>query len=126
MTGGSGTTGGSAESHLMRRTPRQGWGAGGVVVYTLEDLAAPVGEDPKAVIEVSCSAGVARLIGGGVPPVHRGLGHGRRLGAQVIAALRAEGCRTVVSDAPAAGPGRRMLLDLGFVPVSPSTWQLTL
>lgn len=114
------------ESHLMRRTPRQGAGPDGLVVYTLEDLTASVGEDPKAVIEVRTTASVARLVGGGVPTRHRGNGYGRRLGTQVMAALRAEGCRTVLTSEPGPGPGRRMLLELGFLPVSPGTWQLLL
>lgn len=110
------TTQGRAESHLMRRSPQRGWGPGGLVVYTLEDLTAPPGQDPKAVIEVRRATASATVVGGGVAPEHRGCGHGRRLGLQVMTALRAEGCRLVRTAEPPEGPGRRMLGELGFVP----------
>lgn len=110
----------------MRRRPRRGWGAGGLVVYTLEDLAAPAGADPKAVIEVRRAAGTATVVGGGVPAEHRGHGHGRRLAGQVIAALRAEGCRAVRMAEPAEESGRRVLVELGFVRLAPGTWELAL
>lgn len=118
------TTG--AESHLMRRTPRRGTAPDGTVRYTLEDLTDPAGEDPKAVIEVLRTGSVARVVGGGVPERHLGHGHGRRLAAQVMAAQRAEGCRTVLMAETAEPAARRMMRELGFVPVEPGTWQLTL
>jgi ribosomal protein S18 acetylase RimI-like enzyme len=119
-------TSAGAESHLMRRSPRRGTGSGGLVVFTLEDLTAPEGDDPKAVIEVRRTASVARVVGGGVPPQHRGHGHGPRLARQAMAALRAEGCRTVLVSEPASEEFRRMLRDLGFLPLTPGTWRLSL
>lgn len=118
------TTG--AESHLMRRRPRRGSGADGLVVFTLEDLAAPEGDDPKAVLEVRLDGTVARVVGGGVPEPHRGHGHGRRLARQVVAALRAEGYATALMPEPHADHERRALTDLGFLPLRPGTWRLLL
>ena len=121
-----GGTGPVAESHLMRRQPRRGSGPGGVVVYTLEDLGAPAGSDPKAFIEVRRSADAAVLIGAGAPPAHRGKGHGRRLARQVMAALRAEGCRVVRADVPDDPRAGRLLAELGFVPTEPGLLELAL
>jgi GNAT superfamily N-acetyltransferase len=121
-----GGTGPVAESHLMRRHPRRGWGPGGFVVYTLEDLGAPAGSDPKAVIEVRRSADAAVLAAAAVPPAHRGRGHGRRLARQVMAALRAEGCQVVRADEPDDPRARRLLAELGFVPIEPGVLELAL
>lgn len=115
-----------AESHLMRRRPPRGTGTDGRVVYTLEDLLAPPGQAPAAVIEVTLAGDTATLVGGGVPAEHRGRGHGPRLGHQVMAELRAAGCRLVHAADPPDGPGRRMLLALGFVPAGPGRLRLDL
>ncbi|WP_300018373.1 GNAT family N-acetyltransferase [Pseudonocardia sp.] len=116
----------AAESHLMRRSPRQGRGPGGMVVYTLEDVAGPAGEDPKAVIEVRRVGDVATVVGGGVPQRHRGQGFGRRLARQVTAAVRAEGCRIARIADPGTDQGRRMLVDLGYARLDADTWELVL
>lgn len=116
----------SAESHLMRRSPRQGRGPGDVVVYTLEDLAAPAGSDPKATIEVHRSGDVATVVGGGVPVRHRGHGYGPRLARQVTTAVRAEGCRLARIPDPGTDQGRRMLVDLGYTRLEDGVWQLVL
>lgn len=110
----------------MRRTPRHGTGPGGVVVYSLEDLGAPAGEDPKAVIEVRRDGDVATVVGGGVPEPHRGHGHGPRLARQVTAAVRAEGCRIARMSDPGTDQGRRMLLDLGYLRLDDGIWELAL
>ncbi len=120
------TIGGSAESHLMRRVPRLGRGPDYVVVYTLEDLGAPAGEDPKAVIEVHRVGDTATVIGGGVPERHRGHGYGPRLARQVTTAVRAEGCRIVRMSDPGTDQGRRMLLDLGYRRLDDGVWELVL
>jgi GNAT superfamily N-acetyltransferase len=110
----------------MRRSPRRGWGADGIVVFSLEDVAAPAGEDPKAVIRVLCRDGTATTIGGGVPLPHRGHGYGRRLARQVRDALRAEGItRARIAD-PGTDQGRRMLVDLGYTRTEPGMWELDL
>jgi GNAT superfamily N-acetyltransferase len=121
-----GGTGPVAESHLMRRQPRRGLGPGGVVVYTLEDLGAPAGSDPKAFIEMRLTADAAVLASAGVPPVHRGQGHGRRLARQVMAALRSEGCQVVRADEPDDPRAERLLAELGFVPIEPGLLELAL
>jgi len=118
--------GSSAESHLMRRSPRQGRGPGGVVTYTLEDLAAPAGEDPKAVIEVHREGDVATVVGGGVPERHRGHGYGPRLARQVTTAVRAEGCRVARMADPGTEQGRGMLLGLGYTRLDDGTWEIEL
>jgi GNAT superfamily N-acetyltransferase len=118
--------GSSAESHLMRRSPRQGRGAGDVVVYTLEDIGLPSGEDPKAVIEVHLAGDVATVVGGGVPERHRGNGYGPRLARQVTTAVRAEGCRIARMADPGTDQGRRMLVDLGYTRLDADTWELVL
>ncbi|HVL85154.1 MAG TPA: hypothetical protein VM367_12830, partial [Pseudonocardia sp.] len=89
-------------------------------------LGASPGEAPKAVIEVRRAAGVATVVGGGVPVEHRGRGHGQRLGRQVMAELRAEGCRLVRTAEPPPGPGLRMLLQLGFRPAATGVLELEL
>lgn len=116
----------SAESHLMRRSPRQGDGPGGVVTYTLEDLAAPAGEDPKAVIEVHREGDVATVVGGGVPVRHRGHGYGPRLARQVTTAVRAEGCRIARMADPGTEQGRGMLRGLGYSRLPDGTWEIEL
>ena len=118
--------GSSAESHLMRRSPRQGRGPGDVVVYTLEDIAVPAGEDPKATIEVHRAGDLATVVGGGVPVRHRGHGYGRRLARQVTTAVRAEGCRIARIPDPGTDEGRRMLVDLGYTRRDEQTWELVL
>ncbi len=116
----------TGESHLMRRTPLQGQGPGGVVIYSLEDLGSPAGEDPKAVIEVHRDGDVATVVGGGVPERHRGHGHGPRLARQVTTAVREEGCRIVRMADPGSDQGRRMLLDLGYLRLDDGIWELVL
>jgi ribosomal protein S18 acetylase RimI-like enzyme len=110
----------------MRRTPQVGWGPDGLVVFTLEDLGSPAGEDPKAVIEVRREVRLATVVGGGVPEAHRGRGHGRRLARQAMAALRAEGCTTVRIAEPTPPAVVRALVELGFERVPPSAWELAL
>ncbi|QJY45974.1 GNAT family N-acetyltransferase [Pseudonocardia broussonetiae] len=117
----------AAESHLMRRTPRHGTGAGGVVVYTLEDIGSAAGEDPKATIEVHRAGDVATVVGGGVPEHHRGRGYGPRLARQVTTAVRAEGCRIARIPDPGTDQGRRMLVGLGYTQLpGGGTWEITL
>lgn len=118
--------GSSAESHLMRRSPRQGRGPGGVVVYALEDIGAPAGEDPKATIEVHRAGDVATVVGGGVPVHHRGRGYGPRLARQVTTAVRAEGCRVARMADPGTDQGRRMLVDLGYTRLDDGMWEVVL
>jgi predicted GNAT family acetyltransferase len=110
----------------MRRHPRRGRGPDGLVVYMLEDLGAPAGSDPKAVIEVRRSADTAVLARAEVPRAHRGNGHGRRLARQVMSALRAEGCRVVRAEEPGDPSGRRLLAELGFVRIAPGILELAL
>jgi GNAT superfamily N-acetyltransferase len=115
-----------AESHLMRRHPRQGRGPDGVVVYSLEDIGAPAGEDPKATIEVHREGDVATVVGGGVPEQHRGHGYGPRLARQVTTAVRAEGCRIARMADPGTDQGRRMLVDLGYSRLDDGRWEIEL
>lgn len=114
-----------AESHLMRRRPPRGTGPDGRVVYSLEDLLAP-DEPAKAVVELERSGETATIVGGGVPPEHRGHGHGPRLGRQVMADLRADGCRRVLAAAPGDEVEHRVLTELGFVPDGPGRLRLEL
>jgi hypothetical protein len=88
----------AATTYLLRRRPPRGAGPDGTVVFTLEDVGTPPGEDPRATARVvieGAAASVRSLAVTSDDPDQRS-----RLLREVLDALRSDGCVTVTVESP--------------------------